>query len=804
MIQTTTKNRVTDRTARLRERVLAAKPTVCTQRARFYTQAYSEHPEQPVIIRRALALDKTLREMSIFIDADELIVGNQSSAHRAAPVFPEYAVDWLPLEMDELDKRPGDAFYITEDQKKELREIAAWWKGKVLYDRGRALFTDELRELQDAAIIKSTGNLTSGDAHIAVDFEKILHTGLHGYLQEVSLAAHITDRTSAEGIQKHQFYKSVEIALQAFQAFILRYAALAGEMAQKSPDTIRQKEFSVIALNCRQIARHAPESFSQALQLTYFVQLVLQIESNGHSVSLGRLDQYLYPFYRQDILSGKITDEQVSELLQHTWIKLLSINKIRPWSHTRFSAGGPLYQNVTIGGQKSDGSDAVNELSYLVLESVGLMKLTQPNLSVRFHRNMPESFLLACLSVIEMGFGMPAFNNDEVVIPGLLAIGVEPEDAWNYSAIGCIEVAVPGKWGYRCTGMSFLNLMRVFLATLHNGLDKQSGRTFCKGTGDFSDFRTYDDLFRAWEHQIRYYTQKTVETDAAVDTALEELVPDILCSAFVDSCISRGKTIKEGGSKYDFISGLQVGIANLGNSLAAIRKLVFEEQRISKESLLAALGSDFEGKDGERIRQMLVNLAPKYGNDNDEADLLLRDAYMVFIRELEKYRTTRYNRGPIGCRYYAGTSSISANVPSGAVVPATPDGRKAYTPLAEGSSPSSGTDTTGPTAVFKSVSKLPAHLILGGVLLNQKLAPSAIAKEEDRQKLMAMLQTYFTDLKGWHVQYNIVSRQTLLDAKAHPERHRDLIVRVAGYSAFFTTLSPDTQDDIIARTEHTL
>lgn len=804
MIQTTTKNRVTDRTARLRERVLAAKPSVCTQRARFYTQAYSDHPEQPVIIRRALALDKTLREMSIFIDADELIVGNQSSAHRAAPVFPEYAVDWLPLEMDELDKRPGDAFYIAEDQKKELREIAAWWKGKVLYDRGRALFTDELRELQDAAIIKSTGNLTSGDAHIAVDFEKILHTGLDGYLQEVALAAGNTDRTSAEGIRKQQFYKSVEIALQAFRDFILRYAGHAGDLASKTTDAARQKELETIALNCRHVSRLAPADFYQALQLTYFVQLVLQIESNGHSVSLGRLDQYLYPFYRQDVISGKITEEQVSELLQHTWIKLLSINKIRPWSHTRFSAGGPLYQNVTIGGQKSDGADAVNELSYLVLESVGLMKLTQPNLSVRFHRNMPVSFLRACLSVIEKGFGMPAFNNDEVVIPGLLAIGVEPEDAWNYSAIGCIEVAVPGKWGYRCTGMSFLNLMRVFLATLHNGLDKQSGRTFCKGTGDFTDFRTYDDLFRAWERQIRYYTQKTVETDAAVDTALEELVPDILCSAFVDSCISHGKTIKEGGSKYDFISGLQVGIANLGNSLAAIRKLVFEEQRISKESLLAALESDFEGKEGERIRQMLVNLAPKYGNDNDEADLLLRDAYMVFIRELEKYRTTRHNRGPIGCRYYAGTSSISANVPSGAVVTATPDGRKAFTPLAEGSSPSSGTDTTGPTAVFKSVSKLPAHLILGGVLLNQKLAPSAIRKEEDRQKLIAMLQTYFTDLKGWHVQYNIVSRQTLLDAKIHPERHRDLIVRVAGYSAFFTTLSPDTQDDIIARTEHTL
>jgi formate C-acetyltransferase len=289
-----------------------------------------------------------------------------------------------------------------------------------------------------------------------------------------------------------------------------------------------------------------------------------------------------------------------------------------------------------------------------------------------------------------------------------------------------------------------------------------------------------------------------------VDTAIEENVPDILCSAFVDSCISRGKTIKEGGSKYDFISGLQVGIANLGNSLAAIKKLVFEEKRITKEELIAAIESDFDGEKGEKIRQILLNFAPKYGNDDDYVDLLLKDAYMEFIDELGKYHTTRYNRGPIGCKYYAGTSSISANVPSGSVVPATPDGRKAFTPVAEGSSPSSGTDLLGPTAVFKSVSKLPTSKIMGGVLLNQKLSPATIQKDTDKQKLISVIRTFFEDLKGWHVQYNIVSRDTLLAAKVNPEKYRDLIVRVAGYSAFFVTLSPDTQDDIIARTEHSL
>ncbi|HAQ17852.1 MAG TPA: formate C-acetyltransferase/glycerol dehydratase family glycyl radical enzyme [Prolixibacteraceae bacterium] len=795
---------VSERISGLREKVLSTKPNVCTERAMFYTQAYAENEEKPIIIKRAIALEKTLLGMTIFIDEGELIVGNQSSSHRAAPIFPEYAVDWLPEEMDSLDKRSGDAFFITDEHKKELVEIAAWWKGKVLYDKGRALMSQELRDLQDSAIIKATGNLTSGDAHIAVDFYKILDVGLNGYLDEISLFHKQVKRYEQDGVRKDHFYTSLSISIKAFQAFIRRFQELAMQQAEASTNPERKNELLAISNNCQVIAEKAPENFYQALQLVYFVQLILQIESNGHSVSLGRMDQYLYPFYKKDIQTGNLTDEFASELLESTWIKLLSVNKIRPWSHTRFSAGGPLYQNVTIGGQTTEGLDAVNELSFLILHSVGKMKLTQPNLSVRFHKNISETFINECIRVIEKGFGMPAFNNDEIVIPELIKLGVEKDDAYNYSAIGCIEIAVPGKWGYRCTGMSFLNLMRVMLASMYDGLDKYSGKIFYKGIGNFADFNSFDELYKAWQHQIKFYAQKTVEIDTAVDTAIEEYVPDILCSAFVDSCISRGKTIKEGGSKYDFVSGLQVGIANLGNSLAAIKKLVFEEKKITKHELLQAIESDFEGKEGEKIRYMLLNFAPKYGNDDDYVDLLLRDAYLDFIVELEKYHTTRYNRGPIGCRYYAGTSSISANVPNGSVVPATPDGRKAFTPVAEGSSPSSGSDVLGPTAVFKSVSKLPTEKIMGGVLLNQKLTPATIKTDEDKEKLVSILRTFFTDLKGWHVQYNIVSRETLLAAKKDPEKYRDLIVRVAGYCAFFTNLSPDTQDDIIARTEQTL
>ncbi|HVP17400.1 MAG TPA: glycyl radical protein [Spirochaetia bacterium] len=804
MEATRTRPQVSERILAQRDRLLKTKPTVCTERARIYTEVYQNNQDKPLIITRALALDETLRGMSISIDDGELIVGNQASKPRAAPIFPEYAAGWIVKELDEFSRRPGDAFFPTEEVKQELREICPWWQGRTLFERATALLPPLMREIHDAEIIRAEGNMTSGDGHIAVNFPRILSVGIAGYREAVARRRTELDLTDGADLRKEQFLRAVDIALDGLSAFIRRFEARARIMSAKEHDPGRKRELEAIARNCGIIAERPPEDFYQALQLVYFVQLALQIESNGHSVSLGRADQYLYPFYVRDTQAGRLSEEFARELLESTWLKIFSINKIRPWSHTRFSAGSPLYQNVTIGGQTRDGHDAVNPLSFLILESVGNLRLPQPNLSVRYHSGMSDEFLMACIRVIEKGFGMPAFKNDEIVIPALLKQGVEKTDAFDYSAIGCIEVAVPGKWGYRCTGMSFLNLPRVLLAALANGKDSMSGKTFCPGAGNLEEFESFDEVMKAWDRQVRFYARATVAIDTAVDTALEENVPDVLCSAFVDDCITRGKTLKEGGAKYDFISGLQVGIANLGNALAAIRKLVFDERRIGKAELMAALAENFEGPQGEKIRQLLVNRAPKYGNDEDSVDLLLRDAYNVFIDELSHYHNTRYGRGPIGGTYYAGTSSISANVPSGSVVPATPDGRKAFAPLAEGCSPSSGTDTLGPTAVFKSVAKLPTEKICGGVLLNQKLSPSAIRTQADKDKLAALLRTFFDDLKGWHVQYNIVSRQTLLAAQKDPESYRDLVVRVAGYSALFTTLAPETQNDIIARTEHQL
>ncbi len=795
--------KMTERVRRLRDAVLAAKSGICLDRVRIYTEIHKKHECQPVIMRRALSFRETMERMTIWIDEDELVVGSHASRRRAAPLFPEYSMTWMLDEIDQFEKRPGDPFFPSDEDKRAIREIIPWWEGKSVQDKGLALMTEDMRDMYRSGLVHPDGILTSGDAHIAIYHEKLLEKGIDGYLRDIEKYLAGLDNCLQGDLRKRIFYESSRICLEGMSAYIGRFEKLAEEQAAAATPG-RKRELEEIAGVCRHIKHHPARNFREALQLACFSQIVLQIESNGHSLSFGRLDQYLYPYYRRDIATGKITEEQVVELLQCLWVKLLEVNKIRGWKHTRASAGGPLYQNVTIGGQTPDGQDAVNPLSYLILRAVGGTKLPQPNLSVRYHAGLPEEFLLECLRVIELGFGMPAFNNDEIVVPEFIRLGVEPRDARDYSAIGCIEVAVPGRWGYRCTGMSFINFMRVLLMAIRDGRDTVSEKTFLKGEGDLTAFTGFDQVMRSWERQAHYYARVLVMFDTAIDTALEENVPDILCSVFTDDCLARGTTIKEGGSKYDYISGLQVGIANLGNALAAIRKLVFDEKLIAAGDLLRHLDSNFEGPEGERVRLLLLNHAPKFGNDDDYVDDLTAEAYGMFIDEYETHVTTRHGRGPVGCGYFAGTSSVSANVPQGAIVPATPDGRKAWTPLAEGCSPSSGTDRLGMTAVFKSIAKLPTHRILGGVLLNQKLTPPVIRAERDKHKLAGILRSFFEDLKGWHVQYNIVDRATLLEAKRDPEKYRDLVVRVAGYSAFFTVLAPDTQDDIIARTEQTL
>ena len=795
---------LTDRMSAFREEVLDEKPYIDAERALLATQAYKENQNQPRVMVRALMLKKILENMTIYIEDKSVIAGNQATKNANAPIFPEYTMEFILNELDLFEKRDGDVFYITEETKQQLREIAPFWENNNLRARGEALLPDEVSVFMETGVFGMEGKLNAGDAHLAVNYERLLAEGLKGYEERTKAFKDALDFTDPESVDKNEFYKAVLIVIEAVHHFALRYSRLAEELAGKEKDPKRKAELEEMSRICSKVPYEPASSFKEAVQSVWFIQLILQIESNGHSLSYGRFDQYMYPYYKKEIQDGTMTEEEAGEILTCLWIKTLTINKIRSQAHTLSSAGSPMYQNVTIGVQTPDKKDAVNELSFAVLKSVAQTRLTQPNLTVRYHQNINKQFFDECIEVMKLGFGMPALNNDEIIIPSFINWGVKEEDAYNYSAIGCVETAVPGKWGYRCTGMSYINFPRVLLCAMNNGVDLTSGKRFTKGYGYFKDMDSYEDLLAAWDKTVREMTRYSVIVENVIDKASERDVPDILCSALTDDCIGRGKTIKEGGAVYDFISGLQVGIANMADSLAAIKQLVYEEKKITKEQLWNAILDDFQSPENQKIQEMLVNDVPKYGNDNDDVDLLVLEAYDSYLDEIKKYPNTRYQRGPIGGIRYGGTSSISANVGQGMGTKATPDGRNAFEPLAEGCSPAHNADKNGPTAVFKTVSKLPTEKITGGVLLNQKMTPQMLSTEENKQKLEMLIRTFFNRLHGYHVQYNIVSKETLLDAQVHPEDHKDLIVRVAGYSAFFNVLSKKTQDDIIERTEQTL
>ncbi len=795
---------LTARMKEFREEVLDEKPYIDAERAILATESYKQNLNQPRVMARALMLKNILENMSIYIEDKTLLAGNQATKNRNAPIFPEYTMKFVMDELDLFEKRDGDVFYITEETKQQLRDIAPFWENNNLRARGEALLPEEVDVFMETGVFGMEGKLNAGDAHLAVNYARVLSDGLKGYEERVKQCKADLDLTDPDSVDKYVFYNAVLTVLDAVHTFALRYSALAKEMAEKENDPARKAELAEISRVCGKVPYEPAESFREAMQSVWFIQLILQIESNGHSLSFGRFDQFMYPYYIKDIREGKITEDEALELLTCLWIKTLTVNKVRSQAHTLSSAGSPMYQNVTIGGQTTDKKDAVNELSFLVLKSVAQTRLTQPNLTVRYHANIDKHFFDECIEVMKLGFGMPALNNDEIIIPSFINWGVKEEDAYNYSAIGCVETAVPGKWGYRCTGMSYINFPRVLLCAMNNGVDLTSGKRFTKGYGYFTEMESYEDLLAAWDKTVREMTRYSVIVENAIDKASERDVPDVLCSALTDDCIGRGKTIKEGGAVYDFISGLQVGIANMANCLAAVKKLVYEEKKITREQLWNAILDDFQSPENKKIQEMLINEAPKYGNDDDYADKLIVEAYDSYIDEIKKYPNTRHNRGPIGGIRYAGTSSISANVGQGMGTMATPDGRNAYEPLAEGCSPAHNTDKNGPTAVFKSVAKLRTEKITGGVLLNQKMTPQMLSTEENKQKLEMLIRTFFNRLHGYHVQYNIVSRETLIDAQNHPENHKDLIVRVAGYSAFFNVLSKKTQDDIIERTEQTL
>ena len=785
----------------LKKESVDARQYVCVQRARSVTDAYRAHPDEPMIKRRAYALKNILEKIDLFIEDGQLLVGNHAAALRAASIFPEYCVDWIFDEIDQLSQRPGDRFHVGKEARKELLDIAAWWKGKTLEDRCQATLPRQVKDTYKMGVLSANGNMTSGDGHIMLDFEKLLEKGAQGIIDETRQCLNDLDLTDPASHSKRIFYESVIITYTGVIAYAHRYAQLAEKLAQQETCAQRKEELLAISALCQHVPQYPAQSFYEGVQCVWFAHLISQIESNGHSMSFGRLDQYLYPYYKRDLLQGRCTPEKAAELLACLWIKAFGVVKIRPWSHTRFSGGNPTYQNLTLGGITPDGEDAVNELTMLCLDSVSLTRLPQPNVSARYNEKNPPEYLQKCMEVIRLGFGMPAMHGDHVMIPSLVNRGVAQADANNYAIVGCIEPIIPGRFGYRSAGMSFTNLAKLLEITMYGGVDPKTGLKLLDQQKNLTGMESMDELMTEYNRQMEYVVRNRVIGEHCIDYAIEELVPDAFCSGLVQDCIKRGKNAKEGGSVYDMVTGPETGITNVANSLAAIKKIVFEEKRITPRQLMEHLKHDFAGEDGENIRRMLLNRAPKFGNDDDYVDALGSQVYLTFMKEQDKYPTTRIGRGPIGCLSYPCTATISGNVPSGLIVGATPDGRNDGEPLSEGCSPYHGTDKLGPTAVLKSVAKMPTHLITGGNLLNIRLAPSVLNAETGIAKVSGLIQAFFS-MDGWHVQFNVVSSKELLDAKAHPENYKDLVVRVAGYSALFNDLEERTKDDIIARTEH--
>jgi pyruvate formate-lyase/glycerol dehydratase family glycyl radical enzyme len=792
-----------ERVKKIKEEVVSTAPSICVHRARLVTEAYKECEAEPVVFKRASAVDRILRGMPIYLEEGQILAGNQAGRPRAAPIFPEYSVSWIEEELNSLASRSGDKFESTAGDREELQEIIQYWKGKTLQDRAKALQPQEVLTATATSVIEWEGNVTAGEGHITVDYATLVDRGLGWYLAEVETRGRTVDLAEPGNLMKHKFYEAAAMTLKAVSAFIERNAGLALDLSRREPDANRRAELEQLSEVCNRIASGKPASFYEALQLVWFVHLVLQIESNGHSFSLGRIDQYLHPFYARDLHKGVLTNARALELVECFYLKLFTVNKIRSYSHTLVVSGYPTYQNICVGGQTVGGADATNELSYLFLEALAAIRLSEPNFYIRVHENIDDRFLARAAEVVRLGFGMPAFVNDKVIVPSLMNRGVSLDDAMDYATMGCLEVSVPGKWGYRANGKIKFNMLKILELTLNGGTDPRTGLSLNPSLRRLGTFDSFDSLLEEWRRQVAFYTRLHVIADNINSLATEQLTPDVFCSVLIQDCIGRGKLICEGGALYDMQSGSQIGLANVGNALGAMKQLVFEQRRISQDELKRALESDFQTPDGKRVQDILLNASPKYGNDEDSVDQLTKEAYDVYCREVEKYKNTRFGRGPKGGGWFPATVTISSNIPAGKKVGATPDGRRAFTPTADGCSPAHNTETRGPTAVIRSVDKLSTLLITGGNLLNCRLDPSAIRDEEGLRRLVALIRTHFR-LYGWHVQFNTIDTAILRDAQKSPENYKDLTVRVAGYSALFVALDKDVQNDIIDRMAYRL
>ena len=826
-----------DRIPKLVENLYAKMPEIESARAILITESYRQTENEPMVIRRAKAFAHILENIPIVIRDLELIVGSTTIAPRGCQTYPEFSYEWLEAEFDTVETRSADPFYISEKTKQELKEANAYWKGKTTSELATSYMEPETLLAMEHNIFTPGNYFYNGVGHVTVKYGEVLAIGFSGI--KAKAQAELDKLCLADGDyqKKSRFLEAVMISCDAAIEYARRYARLALKEAEECTDPVRKRELLQIAQNCANVPEKGATGFYEACQSFWFVQQLLQIESSGHSISPGRFDQYMYPYYQKDMESGKITREFAQELMDCIWVKLNDLNKCRDAASAEGFAGYSLFQNLIAGGQNEEGIDVTNDLSFMSIQASMHVFLPQPSLSVRVWNGTPHEFLIRAAELTRTGIGLPAYYNDEVIIPSLMSRGLTLQDARDYNIIGCVEPQKSGKTeGWH--DAAFFNMCRPLELVFSNGIDK--GVRIGPATGNVEEMTTFEQFYDAYKKQMDYAIQLLVNADNAIDMAHAERCPLPFLSSMVDDCMKVGKTVQEGGAVYNFTGPQGFGVANMADSLYSVKTLVYDEKKITMGELKEALATNFgkglgaedvaamtakianelkeAGKtigekevaailntvvaaseapevkaNGERILK-LIEEVPKFGNDIPEVDAFARDVAYTYTEPLQNYKNPR------GGSFQAGLYPVSANVPLGAQTGATPDGRLAYQPVADGVSPSAGKDVNGPTAAANSVSRLDHYIASNGTLFNQKFHPSALSGRNGLENFVGLIRSYF-DQKGSHMQFNVVSRETLLDAQKHPEQYKHLVVRVAGYSALFTTLSKSLQDDIIRRTE---
>ena len=785
----------TERVERLREDYFTFRPAICLERALSYTRSFRDTEGQDTGLRRALALKRVCEEKSVTILDDELIVGMPAFQPRGAIICPEISWQWLERELATISSRQQDPYDITEEQKRLLREeIFPYWRGRSMTEYFLANLPSDTKAIAvETGIIDVELKSENGPGEFSPGYGNILlKLGYGGIARQAKQRMAELDAANPDDYDRIRFLESVVVVSDAAKILAHRYADEAERTAAKSSPA-RSRELTEIADACRWIAAEPPRTLREALQLIWFTQVLLLLEENGPSYSPGRMDQYLLPFYAADLQEGRLTRADAQELLECLWIKTAGMTWILNENASKYFAGYMPFQNVNVGGRTADGRDATNELSYMMVQASMDTRLHQPSLSAFVHDGTPDEFMTHMCKLIRLGTGFPALHSEAATIEMLRRKGIPPEEEMEYCMVGCVEPNIHGKMSQWSDGGHY-NFGAAVQFALDDGRNWADDRHLGAPTGDATSFRTFDDFKAAVKEQLRFFIRHIAVANLVAQKGHALFLPKPLSSALVEGCVEAGVDIARGGAKYNagpaFIG---TGVADLVDSLAAVRKLVYDDAAIPMSELIDALRNDFASEGA--LQQMLINKAPKYGNDVPAVDELATEFTDFVADEVGSYQ------GLFGCATINGLYPVSSHVPHGKVVAALPSGRRAWTPLADGCSPFHGYDRNGPTASIKSVAAIHHGRHTAGTLLNMKVNPDLVNDDRGLQNLAALIRTYF-DLGGYHIQFNVVTGATLRAAQDDPEQFKGLIVRVAGYSAYFADLCREMQDDIISRTEH--